>query len=173
MKEEGFFESVSEVNITTSKNSTTMQSASTDNDIGLIMSLSMSLLGFWINDLTPRLKKGLKWNETCHQHYFVSKNSVAVESFHWKLVAWPIQGVSLLIQGLLRDYLSFGLCRVVTYSSLCLSYLLFAIAEPGYSDHFQDFFIYRTCIIKVRVIVSKHFWPREKLIPEHPAGRAN
>ena len=55
MKEEGFFESVSEVNITTNKNSTTMQSASTDNDIGLIMSLSMSLLGFWINDLTPRV----------------------------------------------------------------------------------------------------------------------
>ena len=82
MKEEGFFESVSEVNITTSKNSTTMQSASTDNDIGLIMSLSMSLLGYWINDLTPRLKKGLKWNETCHQHYFVSKNSVAVESWN-------------------------------------------------------------------------------------------
>lgn len=55
MKEEVFFESVGEVNITTNKNSTTMQSASTDNDIGLIMSLSMSLLGFWINDLTPRV----------------------------------------------------------------------------------------------------------------------
>ena len=44
------------------------------------------------------------------------------------------------MQGSLRDYVSFGLCRFVIYISLCLSYLLFAVAEPGQTDYFQGRF---------------------------------
>ena len=50
LKEEGFFKSEDEeiqiVNSTTASNSTTVQTISSDNKIGLIMTLSMSVLGY-------------------------------------------------------------------------------------------------------------------------------
>ena len=97
LKKEGFFGSedgfndIQSYNLTAHSVCSTVQSSSTDHDIGLIMTLSMSLLG-----------------------------------------------LLLLFQGFLRDYVSFGVCRLVTYIFLCLTYLLFAIAEPGKTDYLQE-----------------------------------
>lgn len=101
LKREGFFGSenaecsndINSTNITNTTNVPEVDSSSTDKQIGLIMTLSMSLLG-----------------------------------------------ILLLIYGFIRDYVSFGVCRLVMYISLCLTYLLFAIAEPGHSDFIQDSF---------------------------------
>ena len=97
LKKEGFFGSedgfndIQTYNLTTHSVCSTVQSSSADHEIGLIMTLSMSLLG-----------------------------------------------LLLLFQGFLRDYVSFGVCRLVTYIFLCLTYLLFAIAEPGKNDYLQE-----------------------------------
>ena len=102
MKREGFFKfddisnDIAADNITTENlqsDCSTVQSTNADNEIGLIMTLAVSLLG-----------------------------------------------VFLMVQGFLRDYVSFGVCRLVTYISLCIVYLLLAIAEPGYSDSLQERF---------------------------------
>ena len=97
LKKEGFFRSENAFNEITIDNVTensacsAVQSTLADNKIGLIMTLSMGLLG-----------------------------------------------ILLLIQGFLRDHISFGVCRLVTYMLLTLTYLFFAIAEPNHSDNLQE-----------------------------------
>ena len=94
LKKEGSEDGLNDIqtyNLTTDSVCSTVQSSSADHEIGLIMTLSMSLLG-----------------------------------------------LLLLFQGFLRDYVSFGVCRLVTYIFLCLTYLLFAIAEPGKNDYLQE-----------------------------------
>ena len=49
-------------------------------------------------------------------------------------------GVFLLFYGFLRDYLSFGICRLVMYTMLCVTYLLLAISRPYESDNLQEKF---------------------------------
>ena len=53
------------------------------------------------------------------------------------ILSTSLLGILLLLQGFLRDYVSFGICRLVTYTSLCITYFLFAIAEPNHSDYLQ------------------------------------
>ena len=94
LKKEGSEDGLNDIqtyNLTTDSVCSTVQSSSADHEIGLIMTLSMSLLG-----------------------------------------------LLLLFQGFLRDYVSFGVYRLVTYIFLCLTYLLFAIAEPGKTDYLQE-----------------------------------
>ena len=97
LKNEGFFRSentfneISIENVTTNSACQAVQSTTADNKIGLIMTLSMGLLG-----------------------------------------------ILLLVQGFLRDHISFGVCRLVTYILLTLTYLFFAIAKPNHSDSLQE-----------------------------------
>ena len=53
------------------------------------------------------------------------------------ILSTSLLGILLLLQGFLRDYVSFGICRLVTYTSLCITYFLFAIAKPNHSDYLQ------------------------------------
>ena len=97
LKQEGYFGTNEGLNDIHTENSSTnsvcssVRSSASDYEIGLIMTLSTSLLG-----------------------------------------------ILLLFQGFMRDYVSFGVCRLVTYLLLSLAYFLFAIAEPNQTDYLQD-----------------------------------
>ena len=52
-----------------------------------------------------------------------------------------ILGVQLLCLGFIRDYFSYGICRLVMYSLLAISYLLMAVSIPGESDELQYLWI--------------------------------
>ena len=52
-----------------------------------------------------------------------------------------ILGVQLLCFGIIRDYFAFGICRLVMYSLLSVSYLLIALSVPGESDKLQYLWI--------------------------------
>ena len=54
-------------------------------------------------------------------------------------ITTSVLGVGLLFHGFVRDYISFGLCRLEMYIILSLSYLLMAISKPGESDYLQEF----------------------------------
>ena len=89
-----FLEEKLSVRSTDSTNSTlTPEATSSDQQIGLIMTLSMSFCG-----------------------------------------------ILLLIFGFIRDLNSLGLCRLVMYVLISLTYLLLAIAEPNSSDYLQEGF---------------------------------
>ena len=64
-------------------------------------------------------------------------------------------GVFLLFYGFLRDYLSFGICRLVMYIMLCITYLLLAISRPYESDNLQEKFLDHDYL--VTVYFSKNF----------------
>ena len=49
-----------------------------------------------------------------------------------------VLGIGLLLHGFVRDYVSFGLCRLEMYLLLALSYLVMAISEPGKTDNLQE-----------------------------------
>ena len=46
-------------------------------------------------------------------------------------------GVFLLVFGILRDFVSFGVCRLAMFSLLIASYALLAISTPGETDYLQ------------------------------------
>ena len=66
-------------------------------------------------------------------------------------------GVFLLFYGFLRDYLSFGICRLVMYIMLCITYLLLAISRPYESDNLQEKFLDHDYLVRVRVCTRNHF----------------
>ena len=47
-------------------------------------------------------------------------------------------GVFLLVFGLLRDIVNYGVCRTAVYSFLIISYALMAASQAGKSDVLQD-----------------------------------
>ena len=46
-----------------------------------------------------------------------------------------------MVYGILRDYLSFGFCRLACFLGLIISYYILAIAESGKSDYNLYFWI--------------------------------
>ena len=54
-------------------------------------------------------------------------------------LSFGLIGLCLVVYGLIRDFISFGVCRFITYALLCLSYgLMAAPQEQGFMDHGTD-----------------------------------
>ena len=73
------------------------------------------------------------------------------------ILSTSLLGILLLLQGFLRDYISFGICRLLTYTSLCITYFLFAIAEPNHSDYLQVNKS-RSDMLRISKIYQKYLW---------------
>ena len=51
------------------------------------------------------------------------------------VISTGLLGIFLLFLGFIRDFVAYGLCRLVCYTLLATSYFMMMIAKPGQSDY--------------------------------------
>ena len=75
-------------------------------------------------------------SDSCYTDTNVDVNQDEIIS---KILVWTtsLLGVFLLVCGILRDFVSFGACRIAMFSLLISGYAVMAISTPGTSDYLQ------------------------------------
>ena len=74
--------------------------------------------------------------ESCYTDTSVDGNQDEIIS-KILVLSTSLLGVFLLAFGILRDFVSFGACRVAMFTSLISGYVVMAISTPGNSDYLQ------------------------------------
>ena len=70
-------------------------------------------------------------NRTCHDDIGVEGDPLA----QILVISTGLLGIFLLFLGFIRDFVAYGLCRLVCYTLLATSYFMMIIAKPGQSDY--------------------------------------